>query len=72
MNKLLALFIICTLVGFKMQDDKTTIFLVGDYTMANKPLEDNPEKGWCMYLQQFFNHSIVVENKAVNERSTKS
>ena len=72
MNKLLAFFIICTLVAFKMQDNKTTIFLVGDSTMANKPLEDNPEKGWGMYLQQFFNHSIIVENKAVNGRSTKS
>ena len=72
MNKLLAIFFICTLVAFKMQDDKITIFLVGDSTMANKPLEDNPEKGWGMYLPQFFNHSVVVENKAVNGRSNKS
>lgn len=41
--------------------------------MANKKDPDrNPEHGWAQVLQPFFNDNIVVENKAVNGRSTKS
>jgi len=41
--------------------------------MANKKDPDrNPEHGWAQILQTFFNNNIVVVNKAVNGRSTKS
>jgi lysophospholipase L1-like esterase len=41
--------------------------------MANKKDPDkNPEHGWAQVLQPFFKDNIVVENKAVNGRSTKS
>lgn len=41
--------------------------------MANKKDPDrNPEHGWAQVLQPFFRDNIVVENKAVNGRSTKS
>lgn len=52
---------------------KTTLYTIGDSTMANKKDADrNPEHGWAQVLQQFFNQNIVVVNKAVNGRSTKS
>lgn len=52
---------------------KTTIFMIGDSTMANKPYENqNPERGWGMVLQGFFTDDIVVDNHAVNGRSSKS
>lgn len=47
------------------------VFLVGDSTMANKPL-DLPERGWGMALPQFFADPAIVHNHAVNGRSTKS
>lgn len=50
----------------------TTIYLAGDSTMANKPVEDNPERGWGQLLPKFFDASVVVENHAKNGRSTKS
>ncbi|MCH5335183.1 MAG: pectin esterase [Alistipes sp.] len=54
-------------------DGKTTIFLVGDSTCATKSLDkQNPERGWGHMFQPFFDSSIVVENHAVNGRSTKS
>ncbi|WP_288097578.1 GDSL-type esterase/lipase family protein, partial [Hydrotalea sp.] len=72
MKRLLAIMLMLIIIAFKMQDEIPTIYLVGDSTMANKPLNDNPEKGWGMYLAQFFNHTVKIENRAVNGRSTKS
>ena len=52
---------------------KTTIFMIGDSTMANKAYEKGePERGWGMALQGFFTDDIVVDNHAVNGRSSKS
>jgi lysophospholipase L1-like esterase len=51
-----------------------TIYLVGDSTMSDKPgtPEENPERGWGQLLSQYFNGEVVVENYAVNGRSSKS
>ncbi len=50
-----------------------TIFMIGDSTMANKPYDgDKQERGWGMVLQGFFTDDIVVDNHAVNGRSSKS
>lgn len=52
---------------------KITIFMIGDSTMANKPCDnEKPERGWGMALQGFFTDDIVVDNHAVNGRSSKS
>lgn len=64
-------FCIFILFGF-VQKQKITIYMIGDSTMANKPIEDNPERGWGMMFQQFFDSSVVVENRALNGRSTKT
>ncbi len=52
---------------------KATVYCIGDSTMANKsnPTE-NPEHGWAQVLQQFFDDKIVVDNRAMNGRSTRS
>lgn len=52
---------------------KITVYGIGDSTMANKtnPTE-NPEHGWAQVLQQFFDTSVVVDNRAQNGRSTRS
>ena len=58
-----------------MQPDKTTtIFMIGDSTMANKGGIDkgNKERGWGMALQSYFDDNIVIDNHAVNGRSTLS
>ena len=53
--------------------DVTTIFMIGDSTMANKPLDgDNPERGWGQMLPGFFTEDIRVDNHAKNGRSSKS
>ncbi len=52
---------------------KTTVYCIGDSTMADKenPTE-NPEHGWAQVLSQFFTDEVTVDNRAVNGRSSKS
>lgn len=50
-----------------------TVFMIGDSTMANKDTTGGKqERGWGMMLQQYFKDGVVVDNHAVNGRSSKS
>lgn len=52
---------------------KTTIYMIGDSTMANKKdPETNPEHGWGQVLQPYFNDNAVIDNRAMNGRSSRS
>ena len=55
-------------------DRPVTIFIIGDSTAAKKDLtKGTPERGWGMALQQYFDEAyVVVDNHAVNGRSSKS
>ena len=49
------------------------VHMIGDSTMANKPTpEKNPERGWGQNFQAFFDDRVVVDNHALNGRSSKS
>ena len=51
----------------------TTIYMIGNSTMADKPYKNgNPEKGWGQIFPLYFKEGIKIENHAVNGRSTKS
>ena len=51
----------------------TTVFMIGDSTMADRPTpEQNPYRGWGQLLPRFFDSTVTVHNFAVNGRSTKS
>jgi lysophospholipase L1-like esterase len=53
--------------------DGFTIFMIGDSTMADKPLiPENPERGWGQLLDSYFLPHVVIENHAANGRSSKS
>lgn len=60
------------LLSFEISERRTTIFMIGDSTMADKPLADNPERGWGQLFPQFLTAEVQVKNYAVNGRSTKS
>ena len=60
------------LCGFLSSDTAVRIFLVGDSTMADKPLVDNPERGWGQVFPSFFDRHVIIENHAMNGRSTRS
>lgn len=54
-------------------DHVITVFMIGDSTMSNKPLEGgNQERGWGHVLGSFFTEDVRVENHAMNGRSSKS
>jgi len=72
MKRIACYLVILLLMGFGMPDQKVTIFMIGDSTMADKPLADNPERGWGQLFPQFFTNEVVIKNLAVNGRSTKS
>ncbi|RJP63983.1 MAG: rhamnogalacturonan acetylesterase [Ignavibacteriales bacterium] len=59
------------ILGFT-PEDTIRIFLIGDSTMANKPIVDNPEHGWGQMFPDFFNEGVQIFNHAKNGRSTKN
>lgn len=67
------LMLLLTLSAFTPEKQVITIFTIGDSTMANKKLEgENPERGWGQMLPRYFTEDIVIDNHAVNGRSSKS
>lgn len=74
MKKILTILTSLLLLSFVVPEDRpVTIFMIGDSTMANKPLDkENQERGWGQALPAHLTGNIVVDNHAVNGRSTKS
>ena len=72
--KRIIIILLLTMSGlaFLAPNKKITIFLIGDSTMANKPLEENPERGWGQLFPEYFTNEVEIQNHAVNGRSTKS
>lgn len=67
---LVAAVLLCTSAT---QKKTTTIFIIGDSTAAQKDLSKGKlERGWGMALQCYFDDNIVVDNHAVNGRSSLS
>ena len=78
------LMISCVFLSFACQDgqlsasatiktDAPVIFMVGDSTMADKPLfPAQPERGWGQLLSLYFKDEIRIKNLAKNGRSSKS
>lgn len=46
--------------------------MIGDSTMANKKPYDAPETGWGQVFHELFTDVVVIQNHALNGRSTKS
>ena len=59
-------------MSFIVPQPKITIWMIGDSTMAKKEAKAYPETGWGMELGNFFDNSVLIENRALNGRSTKS
>ncbi|QAS52172.1 rhamnogalacturonan acetylesterase [Halobacillus litoralis] len=48
------------------------VFLTGDSTMAHYPTSHFPQTGWGQKLASFFTEDVIIQNKAMNGRSSKS
>ena len=65
--------ILITLIATSCMAQKTTIYMIGDSTMANKKdPETNPEHGWGQVLPNYFTKNTVIDNRAQNGRSSRS
>jgi len=70
---LAAISVIVLTCSFHNPSQVITIFTIGDSTMANKSEKAFPEAGWGQMLPVFFDTNLVViQNHAVNGRSSKS
>lgn len=69
---LVLLLCVLSLSAYK-KNEKITIFMIGDSTMANKDISGGKmERGWGMMLKNFFTEEVIVDNHALNGRSSKS
>lgn len=63
----------CVALTATAQSNRITLHMIGDSTMANKPIiPANPERGWGQMLPMYFKDSVRVENYAQNGRSSKT
>lgn len=70
---ILGIFAIAIIFISSSREPEFTVFMIGDSTMANKDTTGGKqERGWGMVLQQYFDNKVLVDNHAVNGRSSKS
>lgn len=72
MKRLIIILLALITMSFISDNNKLTIWLVGDSTMSIKERSAYPETGWGMPFAIFFDSSVTVNNVAQNGRSTKS
>ncbi len=73
LRNLIMLAILGLLLTAATDHKVTTIFMIGDSTMANKDISHGrQERGWGMALQCYFDDNIRIDNHAVNGRSSLS
>ncbi len=73
MKRILFFILFCGLWTAASTAKPTHVYLIGDSTCATKKLDkENPERGWGQMFQPLFDETIIVENHAVNGRSSRS
>jgi lysophospholipase L1-like esterase len=60
------------LMAFALPQRKITVWLIGDSTMSIKEVKAYAETGWGMPFSNFFDSSVIVDDRAKNGRSTRS
>lgn len=69
----LCIFAIAIILISSSREPEFTVFMIGDSTMANKDTTGGKqERGWGMVLQQYFDDKVLIDNHAINGRSSKS
>ena len=57
---------------FSTSDPHITVYLIGDSTMAEKDVHRFPETGWGMPFHDYFDSTVVVNNRAKDGASTRT
>jgi lysophospholipase L1-like esterase len=72
LNKILLLLIGISLAAFVPDEEKITIYLIGDSTVCTQPVSQAPVTGWGTPFATFFNNTVTVDNRAKGGRSTRT
>lgn len=72
MKTYILLFFLFILTSHAPPEKKITVYLIGDSTIADKRPGAFPETGWGTPFKTFFDSSVVVDNRAMNGRSTRT
>jgi lysophospholipase L1-like esterase len=64
-------FLVMALMASSTQN-KITVYLIGDSTIADKAISAYPETGWGMPFAFMFDSTVTVANHAKNGRSTRT
>ncbi|WP_121357640.1 rhamnogalacturonan acetylesterase [Flavisolibacter nicotianae] len=60
------------LTAFSLPPKTVKVWLIGDSTMSVKDVKAYPETGWGMPFANFFDSSVVVDDRAKNGRSSRT
>lgn len=71
-KRIIVLAGLLALLSFDLPQKKVTVYLIGDSTMSIKETKAYPETGWGMPFANFFDSTVVVDNRAKNGRSTRT
>src|SRR5574344_1846498 len=72
-SKILSILVLAVIFFTSSTSRPIHIFMIGDSTMANKSIADSAcERGWGMMLPCHLSDDIIVDNHALNGRSSKS
>ena len=71
MKKLLLVLGLFTM-AFATPPKRLNVWLIGDSTMSIKETKAYPETGWGMPFANFFDSTVVVDDRAKNGRSTRT
>jgi lysophospholipase L1-like esterase len=72
LTRLSIIIAVATLFAFITPPRKVKVYLIGDSTISEKKTEFYPETGWGMPFKHFFDTTVVVDNRAMNGRSTRT
>ncbi|SFV34624.1 rhamnogalacturonan acetylesterase [Thermoflavifilum thermophilum] len=72
MQKLLWFLVPICCSSWFFHQQPITIWLAGDSTMQPYDTSRTPQRGWGQELYRFFDHDIIIKNKARGGRSTKT
>jgi acetyl esterase/lipase/lysophospholipase L1-like esterase len=71
--KRILLFIAVAFTAFALPPKKkTTVYLIGDSTMCDYEANRAPLTGWGMPFKNFFDSTVIVDNRAKGGRSTRT
>jgi len=62
----------CALLAFTVPSHKIKIYLIGDSTVCDQPIDRYPVTGWGTPFANYFDGSVKVDNRAKGGRSTRT